>query len=175
MPPAMNTPKRLAVRLMLATGSTFAAIIGAQSLAMQQTPQTNTDSIAPPPPATALPLAPTPVPTAGSVTISRAAPSITILRMPGQTLSQASAPDRSAPPAQVENAAAQQRQIVPPNPVTLAEPAPMVVQSDPIYVQPPPVVQVVQGSNSDDDNDGGGSSGGSSSGSHSMPKSSSSK
>jgi hypothetical protein len=147
MPPSnankMTAPKRIAVRIALATGSTFATILGAQSLAVQQQAQWAADAT---PTDTAQPASqPTMIPTvaaqAPTLVIQHAAPNIVILRQPGQpgTVTQQAAPAQTAPIA-----------IVPPSPVQAAAPPPVVVQSQPqtVYVPAP--------------SSGGGSSGGSS-------------
>lgn len=120
MPSAkLTSNKRFLVRISLITGSTLATIIGAQSLASLNS--RNTDS--------SLPTVTNPAPTFtnqavptltfdANAPIVHAAPSIAILRRPGQSNAQTANSEQPAG-----------NQIVPPNPVVLAAPAPIIVQA----------------------------------------------
>lgn len=130
--------RKLLMRTALVTSSTIATLIGAQNLAMldasrwQQsaTPSQDTSVL--------LPVAVTAVPQgtaiAGTeaVAIQQAAPSITILRQPGQV--QAASPAQSGGSAPTNHTA----QIQPPSPVQLAAPAPQVIQQPQAVYQPVP-------------------------------------
>jgi|GEM_PF-2499294 len=159
MPPPMNSSKKIGVRIALATGSTLATIIGAQSLAAQQRPADDTFpetiTVEPVlvqfnPTPTLVPtlvlLPPTVVPSLSPTSeVPHAMPSIVILRQSGQPqlVQQQDAQPSAMPqiqPTQVIAAVPSNPQILPPEPVVAAVPAPVVVQPDPIYVQPPPVV-----------------------------------
>lgn len=188
MPPAMNNSKKLIVRMALATGSTFATIIGAQSLAVQTNPVEILDAseqagilptLATLPEPTLVPtMVPTvvhidpnsPINTPPTLTIQHTAPNIIILRQPGQTSQVLIAPNgantlnpsNAQPQPSIEQHTAQ---IVPPQPQQVAAPPPMVIQPDPIIVQPPPTIvqaSAPQSSNNNNrnnhDNSGGGGS-----------------
>lgn len=135
MAAGMNATKRFFIRLSLVTGSTLATIIGAQSLASLEALPT---SEAPPPPAdTTASNAPvqawTPTPGEPSAALIasdaptgtpvHAAPSITILRHPGQT---GSSPSASA--GNMALAASSSGVIQPPNPQQATAPDPVIVQ-----------------------------------------------
>jgi hypothetical protein len=127
MPPAkLTSTKRFAVRLSLVTGSTLATIIGAQSLASVDRHITAT-----PDPAVTSPQV-EPAVTAPSVVSGvtpfanapHVAPSITILRRPGQANANATSNVAIEPPAPI--------QITAPEPVIVQAPsAPIVVQGAP--------------------------------------------
>jgi hypothetical protein len=131
MPPArLTSTKRFAVRLSLVTGSTLATIIGAQNLAAVDKPITAT----PDPAVTSPQLQPAP-PDISSVTSSanaaHAAPSITILRRPGQAGANTTSNVTIQPPAPV--------QITAPDPVIVQAPsAPTVVQAPGAAAAPAP-------------------------------------
>ncbi len=173
MPPPMSSSKKIGVRIALATGSTLATIIGAQSLAAQQRPADSPlpETIAvepvlvqfnPTPVPTLVLLPPTAVPSLLPTSdVPHAMPSIVILRQSGQpqpvqSLDAQPSPMPQTAPVQANQVAAANPQILPPEPVVAAVPAPVVVQPDPIYVQPPPVV--VQAPSSGGGGGGGGSS-----------------
>jgi hypothetical protein len=127
MPPArLTSTKRFAVRLSLVTGSTLATIIGAQNLAAIDKSVTATPdpAVTSPELQPALTAAP---PDISSVTSSanaaHVAPSITILRRPGQ-----------AGANTTSNVA-----IQPPDPIQITAPDPVIVQapSAPTVVQAP--------------------------------------
>jgi hypothetical protein len=128
MPPAkLTSTKRFAVRLSLITGSTLATIIGAQSLASVDRHLTTTPDLAvvSPPVEPALTAAPPIVSgVTPSVDAAHVAPSITILRRPGQAGANATSNVAIQPPAPVEIAA--------PDPVIVQAPsAPIIVQAAP--------------------------------------------
>jgi hypothetical protein len=126
MPPAkLTSTKRFAVRLSLVTGSTLATIIGAQSLASIDKLLTAT-----PDPAVAVPQVQpdlsSAAPDLSGVTpaadAAHVAPSITILRRPGQAGANTTSNVNIQPPAPV--------QITAPDPVIVQAPsAPVVVQA----------------------------------------------
>jgi hypothetical protein len=136
MPPTkLTSSKRFLVRVSLVTGSTLATIIGAQSLAALNNQDTNTT---PPTAPRSSPLGltnqvmPTLALTPGATAV-HAAPSITILRRPGQT---------NAQNANSTNGGLQPQSagivIAPPVPVQIALPEPVVVEAPaaPIVVVP---------------------------------------
>lgn len=148
MAAGMNATRRFLIRLSLVTGSTVATIVGAQSLASLE--------VIPTAEALDLPggetvvvdpvqaLIPTTSPDAALLATDssvsgeavHAAPSITILRHPGQTGS--SGPSN-------ENMALASQNIRPPSPQQLAAPNPIVVQGAPeVIVQPGQVINVPQ-------------------------------
>jgi hypothetical protein len=129
----VDRARKLLVRTALVTSSTIATLIGAQDLALldrRQIEQALTPPLPTVAPATSIPASPT-------IEIIHAAPSVTILRRPGQT------GPLQPPPAQ--SAA-----IQPPAPVQLAPPDPVIVQGE---APPPIIIQQASGSSS-----GGGSS-----------------
>jgi hypothetical protein len=128
MPPAkLTSTKRFAVRLSLVTGSTLATIIGAQSLASVDRHMTATPDPAVTSPQVEPALNTAPPIVSGftpSATAAHAAPSITILRRPGQAGASASANVAIQPPAPIE--------ITAPEPVIVQVPsAPIVIQAAP--------------------------------------------
>lgn len=151
----MTHSRRLLIRSGLVTGSTLAALMGAQILATLDQKQFDTEAtpeIAPITPASAaLPASPTVapptlVPTVTSTAeIIEAAPNIVILRHPGQIAaatgnSASLATQQPTPRPQV----AARVNIQPPNPVAVAPPAPVIVQGE----APPPIIVQVGGSSS---------------------------
>ncbi len=147
----LNATKRFAVRMSLVTGSTLATIIGAQSLAMldeQAFSALITPEAAQVEQATSnVTLADSftlqnSVPTAANAAVTSeatatanpvpAAPSIVILRRPGQ-IAPVTVQPTAAPAQAVQSAPVQ---IAPPAPVQIAPPAPVVVQQ----AAPAPVV-----------------------------------
>lgn len=131
MPP-MDRPKRMLVRTSLVAGSTVATLIGAQTLITvdQQNPALNTSttqievqlqstSI----PQQAQPTATLIVRALPIINIVHVAPSISIVRQPGQVNNQA-AQTIAAQPTGVPAQAV----IQPPSPVVIAPPAPIIVQ-----------------------------------------------
>ncbi len=116
----LDHSKKLLVRVALVSGSTIAALFGAQTVAMldQNTQVTErllaaTSTEAPPPTAVTIP----------TVEIIRQAPSIVILRQ--QPLEQT----RVRPPTLPRtNVAAKPQAILPPNPQEISAPAPVVMQ-----------------------------------------------
>ncbi len=157
----MSRSRRIIVRTALVTSSTFAAIVGAQSLAvLDQAPSNpsgegNLEPIIRPMstnPPTAIPSSATAPTDTVSEPIIEVAPSITILRHPGQsvvTLEVVSPTSPSDPglPATTFT-------IQPPSPVQIAAPDPVVVQGEappPVIISVPvavPVQQVAQPSTS---------------------------
>jgi hypothetical protein len=128
MPPAkLTSTKRFAVRLSLVTGSTLATIIGAQSLASVDRHLTATPDPAVTSPQVEPALNTVPPVISGvtpSATAVHAAPSITILRRPGQAGASANTSVAIQPPAPVE--------ITAPQPVIVQAPsAPTVIQAAP--------------------------------------------
>lgn len=122
--------RKLLVRTALITSSTIATLIGAQNLALLDTRQIE-QVLAPTTEPTAMPpvtpgLINQPEATAHvlpTIEIAHAAPSITILRQPGQA-------------GPIQPVSAGRTAIQPPKPVQLAAPPPIVVQGE----APPPIV-----------------------------------
>lgn len=127
--------RRMLVRTALVTSTTVATIIGAQNLAMLDkqtlttlTPMVDLDDLLPT--GTIVPTV-RPVATEAQevasappqLNIVHAAPSIIVLRQPGQTV--------------VERSANQQPIIQPPNPVQLAAPPPIIIQQTAVPLPQP--------------------------------------
>jgi hypothetical protein len=116
----VDRARKLLVRTALVTSSTIATLIGAQDLALldrrqiEQALTPTTEPTIPVAPATSIPAA---------IEITHAAPSVTILRRPGQT-------------GPVQPPPAQAALIQPPAPVQLAPPDPVIVQGE----APPPII-----------------------------------
>jgi hypothetical protein len=136
MPPAKFTStKRFAVRLSLVTGSTLATIIGAQSLASLDkqagaVPDPTTPMVSDPQLQSSFSTIGGQLPKSSDVTntennssVIHAAPTITILRRPGQVGASAASSTTS---------------IKPPTPIQIAPPEPIIVQAP---SAPPVVVQ----------------------------------
>lgn len=139
-----DNARKLLVRTALVTGTTVATLFGAQTLALMDT-QTFSEILTPeavtnPADTFAEPDIFVVSPTT-TVTIQRAAPSVTILRRPGSTVTDAQA---TAPQSNGTSLV-----IQPPSPVVLAAPAPVIVQQAggqqvassgpaPVVVQQPP-------------------------------------
>lgn len=131
----MNRPKRMLVRVTLVTGTTVATLIGAQTLALMDRQSllgtNNAANSNTPQPTLNSPLMPTTMSVSPTIEIQHVAPSITILRQPGQVVAQPASPQSSGNmPAQAA--------IQPPSPVQINAPAPIVVQQgSPVVIQQP--------------------------------------
>jgi hypothetical protein len=135
-----DNARKLLIRTALVTGTTVATLFGAQTLAVMDT-EVLTEVLTPTASEIMLDSESDSIPQSESFVIQRAAPSVTILRRAGTVRT-----------VDGQNAASQANTsgmvILPPSPITLADPAPIIVQqagsqvvsaaSGPVIVQQPP-------------------------------------